>query len=281
MGSTPTIDDAFITAFNSDMHLVYQQKPSKFRGLVRTDGEVVGETLRFQKLGTLTMATKSRLGEVPLSNPEHTHADATMTPKYCRVGIDKLDLSLLNIDVRRGYAENMAMAANREVDDGIIAAMDAGGTTHTVTAASGLTRNIALEICKTLDEQEVPDDGMRFAALTPAAWSFLYTISEFANADYVGPEFPFKSQGVEVRTWLGIHWFRSTRMTGQGTANAKCYIWHKSAVGHGIANDIEATWGWNTAGYRWDGVTALQMGSVVIDDNGIIQLDHADNASLP
>jgi len=284
--ASPYIDDAFITAFNSELHLNYEQGDSHFRGLCRTDGEVIGETLRFQKLGGLSMTDKARYGEVPLSLLSHTHADASMVAKYARVAIQQLDLSLLNTNVRSGYAKKMANAANRRIDDQIIAAMDSGGATNTIgTYAAGITRAIALEIRETFDTNDVPDDGMRFCAITPRAFSTMMTVDEFKNADYVGgSDLPYatgSSHGRKYKKWMDINWFTTNRITGATTATADCYAWHYEAVGHGIANDVSADWGWDTKAQQWDGVTSLQMGAVVIDTAGIYQIHLKDDVAIP
>ncbi len=285
--ATPYIDDAFITAFNSELHLEYEQGDSHFRGLLRTDGEVIGETLRFQKLGGLEMTDKARYGEVPLSIPSHSHADAKMVDKYARVAIEKLDLSKLNTNVRAGYANKLAGAANRRVDNQIVAAFDSGGATNIINSggSGNLTRAICLEVQETFDVNEVPDDGMRFCAITPRAHSHLMTIDEYKSADFVGSgDLPYNSgtpHGRKYKNWLGINWFTSNRLTGAATAACKMYAWRYSAVGHGINSDISADWGWNTTHQHWDGVTSLSMGTTVIDDNGIYQILVDDTTAIP
>ena len=276
----PTIDQAFITKFNRDLHLTYQQQKSKLRGTVRTDGEVNGSTVRFQKLGSISMVSKARNGEIPVSNPAHTYADATMADKYLRVLIDKLDLTKLNIDVRNGYINSMAAAAARETDDILITAMDST-TVETNSYSGNLTRNKVLTAINLLDAANVPDDGMRFAAISPAAWAHMMCIDQFVRSDYIGPELPFTKTGVEVRTWLGVHWMKHTRLSGVGTATCKSYLYHSSSVGHGIASDVDMQWVWNNGVFAWDGAGALSMGAVVIDTSGIVEVQIDDTAALP
>ena len=55
-----TIDTAFITQFETEVHLAYQRMGSKLRNTVRTVSNVSGNTARFQKIGTGTASTKSR-----------------------------------------------------------------------------------------------------------------------------------------------------------------------------------------------------------------------------
>lgn len=280
-----TIDQAFITKFNRDAHLTFQQKSSKLRGMVRTDGEVSAEACRFQKIGSVSMGVKARNGEIPVTSPAHSYVTATMSDKYLRVLIDKLDLTKLNIDVRNGYIETMASAAGREIDDVIIDAFEAGATQTVGDYGSSDTdyidRNMALEVNRALDRSDVPRDGMRFAAVTPAQWAALECISQFVSADYVGPDLPFKKMGFETRTWNDVHWMVHNRLPGVGTSQAKCYAWHMKAVGHGIANDIEMQWAWNNAVYAWDGACALSMGAVVIDTGGIVEIRVDDTGALP
>lgn len=285
--ATPYIDDAFITAFNSDLHLNFEQGDSHFRGLMRTDGQVIGETLRFQKLGGIEMTDKARYGEVPLSIPAHSHADATMVAKYARVAIQQLDLSLLNTNVRQGYSTKLAGAANRRIDDQLVGALDSGGGVNVINSgySGNMTRAIALEIQESFYTNEVPDDNMKFCALTPRAHSHLMTINEYKNADFIGSgDLPYHSgipHGRKYKNWLGINWFTTNRLSGRGTSQVKCYAWHYSAVGHGIANEVTADWGWSTTHQHWDGVTSLQMGAVVIDTDGVFQIQLNDTTAIP
>lgn len=285
--ATPYIDDAFVTKFNTDLYLSFEQQDSHFRGLCRTDASVIGETLRFQKLGGLSMTTKPRYEDVPLSIPAHSHADVTAQRHYCRTGIEAFDLTLLNANVRGGYATKMAGAGARKIDEIIVAALDAGGSTNVINSGySGhITLQDAIQIAETFDSNEVPDDGMRMVAITPRAFSHLMTIDEFSDADYVGSDgLPFKSgrpHGRRYKDWLGLKWFTTNRLTGKGTSQCKMYAWHPSAVGHGIMNDLTANWSWNNVAQMWDGVCGLQMGAVVIDDAGVIQIQVNDTTAIP
>jgi len=280
--AAPTIDQAFITKWNKDLKRDYARTMSYFRGTVRTDGEVIGNTVRFQKLGTLSMTTKSRQGEIPVSNPTHSYVDVSMVDYYVRVLIDKLDLTALNIEVRNNYMRNMVESANRKVDDIVIAAMDAGATVTEGDYSTAMSRNLALEVCEELDSNDVPRDGRRFCAVTPLQWAHLHTYKEFASSDYTGPEdLPFKKQGMPIRTWLDMHWMVHTGITGRGTSQAKCYAWHMDSVGHGIKDEIQTQWDWNQPSFAWDGATALGMGVGVIDVNGIVQIRVDDTKALP
>ena len=211
-----------------------------------------------------------------------------MKARYARVAIEQLDLSLLNVNVRQAYAQRLAGAANRRIDDEIVAAFDAGGAVNVINSgySSGLTRGICLEIQESFYVNEVPDDGMKFCAITPRMHSHLMTIEEYKNADFIGAnDLPYKGSGIphgrKYKNWLGINWFTTNRLTGRGTSQCKMYAWHYSALGHGIADDVAADWGWINEKQHWSGVTSLQMGSVVIDSDGVFQIQVNDTAAIP
>ena len=276
----PTIDQAFITKFNEDLHLTFRQKASKFRGLVRTDGQVNGSSVRFYKLGFLSATAKGRNGEIPAQDPDMSFVTATMADRYVRADVDQLDLTKLSIDVRSGYVQASASAFGNETDDTIINAMNTGATASGITG--GWTRNNALIAARLLDFNNVPDDGMRFAAVSPQGWAQLMCIDQFVRSDYIGPEdLPFKRMGLEVRSWNRFHWFQSPRLPGAGTATAKQFFWHYRGVGHGINAEVQTDWQWEAKRWAWTMAGAMSMGAIVIDGTGVFSASFDDTAALP
>lgn len=284
--AAPYIDAHFKTKFNDDLHLEYTQNGSLFRGCVRTDGEVNGNIVYFDKLGTLVMGDKPRNGEIPITNPAHNRVSATMIDKYLAVLIDKLDLSKLSVPVRQGYISQMAQAAADYTDDLLIDAMDAGATESIGDYGSldtdYIDENMALELNEWFDLNNVPDDGNRFCAVTPRQWAALHKIASFKSSDYIGANnLPFTVRQGTMRSWNRINWFQSNRLNGVGTATAKCLAWHRRAVGHGINSDYSIQWAWENLKQGWSGAASLSMGACVIDANGVVEIHVDDTGALP
>lgn len=278
--AVPTVDQAFITKYEKDVHLTYRLMAPKLRGLVRTDADVNGQTARFYKVGQVVATTKARNGEVPLSNPDHSFVTATMVDRYAAVPIDKLDISKMNEDLRGTYVKAMVAAFAQPTDNDILAAMNA--STTTVTVATNLTRADALTIASVLDANFVPRDGRRFCVVTPKAWAFLMSIDQFVRSDYVGPDdLPFKRQGMAVRTWNDMHWMVHPGLTGVGTATATCFAWHYEAVGHGINAEISTTWAWENLMQGWSCVGSMSMGAALINTAGVVKFNVNDTSALP
>lgn len=275
----PTIDQAFIDAFNTDTHLDYQQTRAKLRGLVRTDANVRAQKVRFQKLGTITAGAKARNGQIPLSNPEHTYAEADMTDAYAAMLVDELDLTKVNTDVRGNYVRDMSYAFGRHTDDQIIDAMVAGATATAGDYSGQLSKIFVLDRVAEFDALNIDRDGQWFWAVTPRAWAHLMNVNEFVSADYNGPDLQFmKAQ--DARTWYGVNFFVHTRLPGVGTATAKSYLWHRSAVGHGINSEVDITWDWENLSKAWSVSGSMSMGACVIDANGLIECHIDDTLAL-
>ena len=121
-----TIDQAFITQFETEVHLAYQRMGSKLRNTVRTVSNVSGSTARFQKIGTGSASTKSRNGQVTPMELTHTTVDVSMSDFYAAEFIDKLDELKTNIDERQAVATSAAAALGRKTDELLYTAMDSG-----------------------------------------------------------------------------------------------------------------------------------------------------------
>lgn len=278
----PTIDQAFITKFNRDVHLAYQVSEAKFRQLVRTDADVTGDRVRFQKLGTMTVSSKARNGDIPIQNPEHTWVEVVLLDRYGAVLIDQLDLTKLNIAVREGYIHNMSAAFARETDGQIITAMTAGATANVNASFTGnLTRNLVLEAREILDEANVQNNAV-YAAISPHQWAAMMCVTEFANEQYVGYDGqPWKMQGPPMKFWNRCNWFVSTLLPGIGTATARGYMWDRRSVGHAIGQEVSITWDWENLKKAWSGAGSMSMNAVVIDAAGLVELRYNDTAALP
>ena len=110
-----TIDQAFIKQFETEVHLAYQRMGSKLRNTVRTAGNVRGNIVRFQKIGTGSANTKSRNGNVTPMELAHTNVEVTMADFYAAEFIDKLDELKTNINERQAVAQSAAAARDGQL----------------------------------------------------------------------------------------------------------------------------------------------------------------------
>ena len=229
-----TIDQAFIKQFETEVHMAYQRMGSKLRNTIRSTN-VSGSTARFQKIGTGSASTKSRNGNVTPMELVHTNVEVSMSDFYAAEYIDKLDELKTNINERQAVAQSAAAALGRKTDELIITAMDAGANaTQIHDTGSALEKADLLSLFETMGTADVPEDGQRYLAMSPAGYADLFAINEFASSDFVGPQnLPFAG-GMTMKEFLGFKIFSTSAVAG-----GKNFAYHTTAVGIGVNSDVQ------------------------------------------
>ncbi|QDP56317.1 MAG: hypothetical protein Tp167SUR398091_6 [Prokaryotic dsDNA virus sp.] len=262
-----TIDQAFIKQFETEVHMAYQRMGSKLRNTIRSTN-VSGSTARFQKIGTGSATTKSRNGNVTPMELAHTNVEVTMSDFYAAEYIDKLDELKTNINERQAVAQSAAAALGRKTDELIIAAMDAGAnSTQIHDTGSALAKVDLLSLFETMGTADVPEDGQRYLAMSPAGYADLFAITEFASSDFVGPQnLPFAG-GMTMKEFLGFKIFSTSAVAG-----GKNFAYHTTAVGIGVNSDVQTEVNYVAEKVSHLATSMMSMGSVAIDDNGIYEV---------
>ena len=289
-----SIDTAFITSYGERVHHVFQRQGSMLLNSVFHIPNVVGSTQVFPKVGTGTATTKARHGTITPMNQAHTAPSATLADFYAGDWVDKLDEAKTNIAIKEAYAKGGAMALGRKIDDQITTILDTTTETVitiTVTSKAAIHATL-LQFVEAVFDNDVPNDGEVYGALTPRAYSQAMLVEAFARAEFVGFDgLPYK-QGFPVgrwREWMGVKWTMHTGLPGKGTATAKCFVWHKSAVGYASARSAGNIAGNASvsADITWHGDRAAHFvnhmmsgGSALIDTTGVIEGNLDDTAAI-
>jgi len=272
-----TIDVAFVEEYNSDVHLLYRQMGSRLKNTTRK-GTIMAKSVYWQKFGHLTAQQKTRNAQHNFIDPEHTRVKADMADWYVPTLIDDLDLLKLNIEEKNAHVSAHVAALGQKTDEIIIAGMEAGANaTDLGDAAGAWDYDMFMSVLTTFQVNEVPDDGNRFCALHPYAWSQALKVPEFANADYVGQEnLPFRG-GMTAKYWMGTLWFPLANVThgtaGGNPANVSTNLaWHRSAMGHAVNKEIDTNWDWENTYSAWSCVSCMSLGVSAIDDQGLYKV---------
>jgi len=262
-----TIETAFIKQFESEVHMEYQRMGSKLRNTVRTTN-VTGSTARFQVIGKGSANTKSRNGNVTPMELLHTTVEVTVEDFYAPEYIDKLDVLKTNINERQAVAQSAAAALGRKTDEIITTALDAGANaTQIHDTSSALEKADVLSLFETFGNADLPEDGNRYVAMSPAGFADLYAINEFASADFVGPaNLPFAG-GMTMKEFLGFKFFSTSAVAG-----GKNFAYHTSAVGLAINSDVTTEVNYVPEKVSHLTTSMMSMGSVVIDDDGVYEV---------
>ena len=267
-----SLPNSFTKHFQSEVHETYQRMGSKLRNTVRTKSNIIGASTTFQKVGKGAATTKARHGKVPVMNIDHEPVEIFLQDFYAGDWVDQLDETKTQIDERQTIINAGAYALGRKTDELVINAManhdklsDVGG------ADSGLTKQKILSAFECLGQNDVPDDGQRYAIIGWRQWGELLEINEFANAEYVGEEnLPWK--GTQAKTWLGTLWLPHTGLPIDKNGVRQCFWYHKTAIGHASGKEVtsDITWHGDHAAHFINHM--MSQGAGVIDADGIISI---------
>ena len=268
-----TIDQAFIKQFEREVHEAYQRQGSKLRNTVRTISDVNGSSAVFQKVGTGTASTKSTHGLVPVMNLDHTSVEVTLSDYYAGDWVDRLDELKTNIDERQVIANAGAAALGRKTDELIINSLATASTNTVVEGNVGMTKAKILEAFETFGENDVPDDGQRYCIVGWKQWSELLGIDEFVSSDYIGHEqLPFANI-TQAKMFLGTVFIPHSGLPVDGNDIRSCFYYHKTAVGHAAASDVQTdvTWHGDRASHFVNNM--MSQGAGLIDEAGIVTIE--------
>ena len=269
-----SIDNVFVKQFEADVHLAYQQMGTKLRASVRSKSGVVGASTTFQKVGRGTASTKSRHGIVPVMNLNHEPVECILQDYYAGDWVDALDELKTNIDERRVVASAGAYALGRKTDELIVDAMKTA-TIEVGDYKTGLTKDLILAAVEKLNENDVPDDGRRFAVVGVRQWNELLSMDEFVSADYVG-DTPLTT-GFETKKWLGITWLLYNGLP-VASDNRDCFIYHASSIGHACGQDVKTDITWHGERAAHFISNSMSQGAVLIDGSGIVRIKCGESA---
>lgn len=272
-----SVDQVFIKQFEADVHLAYQQMGTKLRSTIRSKSGVVGASTTFQKVGKGIASTKSRHGIVPVMNLNHTPVECTLQDYYAGDWVDALDELKTNVDERRVVASAGAYALGRKTDELIIGAMN-NATQYVGDYSTGLTKALIMSALETLNANDVPDDGRRFAVVGVHQWNELLKISEFVSADYVGNSLPLVD-GCESRKWLGVNWILCNSLPLANSDDRDCFMYHASSIGHACGQEVKTDITWHGERAAHFISNSMSQGAVLIDAEGIVRIKCDDDAA--
>ena len=275
-----------VEQYSSNVLMLAQQKKSKLRRTVYTDGTVVGRSVYFDALGqSEAQRNLPRNSDTILANPDHQRRKAEMVDYDWAKLMDPHDDVRTIADATSKYSMGGAAALGRGIDDEIITALGASAASGQAGASStalpaaqkivhgsvGLTYDKVVEAVEILNLADVDEDEEKFAVVAPKQISNLLKTIEATSSDY--STVMAIQAGSFQGTWMGFRWIMSNRLALSGTARL-CYCYTSQAIGFGpTAQELTVD-----IGPRRDKRMATQVyvrgsfGAVRRDDKRVVQI---------
>ena len=276
------VSNAFITLFDSEVKQAYQGARS-LAGLVRERSGVVGNTVRFQKIGKGQAQIRTPQTDVTPLNVTYSNVSATMTDYISAEYTDIFHQQKVNFQERSELVQVVSTSIGRRMDQVLIDAIVAGspGTTvaNTVAedgtsgSASGLNLGKLRAAKKALDANNVPTEG-RTLLIHANSLSALLGSTTVTSADFNSVKALVDGS---LATFLGFKIVTiGDRDEGglaiDGSSDRPVYAFHRDAVGMGIGMNQTSRVDYIPEKTSFLVASMFSAGSVMIDGEGLCKI---------
>ena len=277
-------DTAFMKQYRQEFIAGFEQTQSLVRDTVTTEAQIKGSEAVFlvADSGSAEASTRGVNGLIPARADNLNQYTATLNEWHDLVRKTKYNIFASQGDGRRIMQQTTMGVINRKIDQEIITELNTG-TVNTGSAATG-SLSLALRAKTILGNNKVPLDGNINALITPAMEAYLLQQKEFGSADYVAGkpvatgETSWKDQPMVYR-WLGINWIVHPELPGAGTNAEKCFMYHKSAIGHAAdVGGMDQAVGYDDEQDYSYARCSMYMGSKLLQNSGVVVINHDGSA---
>jgi N4-gp56 family major capsid protein len=272
-----TISNAFVTLFDAQVKQAYQGQ-RQLAGLVRERSNVEGSTVKFPKIGKGSATQAIPNVDVTPMSVSFSSVTATMVDYNAAEYTSVFNQQKVNFDERRELVQVVAGAMGRRMDQIVLDALSASGTSLTVSNDIGGTDtdlNVAKlrEAKRLMDKNNVPSDG-RCIIVHANSLESLLGETAVISADYNSVRALVTG---EVNTFLGFKFITmGDRSEGglpvDGSSDRTLYAFHKDAAGLGVGLNMKTEINYVPEKTSWLVNGIFSAGAIAIDDEGIVKL---------
>lgn len=273
-------ESAFQVQYQQEFIASFEQSQSLVRQAVTTTAVIKGNQATFLVAGSggATAVTRGLNGLIPGRADDLTQTTATLVEWHDKPIKTGFNVFASQGDQRQIMQQTSMMVINRKVDTDILTEL--ANATQTTGAAQQGSLDLVVWAKTILGNNAVPT-GNLFALVTPAFHAYLMKTKEFTNVDYVNSK-PFaegSDSGYEAFKWAGVNFIVHPNLTGKGTNAEKCYLFHKSAIGHAMDTaGIKTTVDYNKEHDYSFALCTAYMGAKLMQNSGVVVINHDGSA---
>lgn len=277
-------DTAFQTQYRQEFIAGFEQKQSLLRDTTTTEAVIKGNTAVFlvADSGGATAVTRGVNGMIPARTDNLEQTSCVLQEWH-----DLVRKTGFNIFASQGnqreIMQNTTMGViNRKIDDQIITELNTA-TNDTGAPVTGSV-NLFQHGRVILGNLSVPWDSNITLLCTPAMLAYLEGAPEFASADYVnmrpyaGDDGSWRDKPMAYR-WRNCLIIEHPNLPGKGTSAEKCFLYHKTAIGHAAnSSAVDTPVGYDEEqDYSW-ARASMFMGAKLLQNSGVVVLNHDGSA---
>ncbi len=269
------ISNAFVQLFDAEVKQAYQASRA-LAGLTRERNNVEGNQVKFPKIGKGTATVRVPQTDVTPLNVTYSQVTASMSDYIAAEYSDIFSQQKVNFDERRELVAVVGAAIGRRMDQLVLDALNASGTSLTVaTGIGGATTNLniekLIEAKKLLDANNVPSEG-RAMIIHANSLAGLLGETQVTSADFASVK--ALVQG-EIDTFLGFKFVTIGDRDEGGLplpSTRTCFAFHRDAIGMGIGMNQKSEINYVPEKTSFLVSSMFSAGAVAIDDEGIVKI---------
>jgi hypothetical protein len=272
-------DTAFQTQYRQEFIQGFEQTQSLLRNTCVTEAQIKGSAAVFlvADSGAATAVTRGVNGLIPARADNLSQNTCTLSEWHDLVRKDGFNVFASQGDQRAIMQKTTMSVINRKIDQQIITELNTG----TVNTGAAVTGSISLltKAQVILGNNDVPWDNWITLLATPALLGYLRQAPEFSSAQYVnskpyesGPD--WRDQPVAYR-WDNMLIIVHPNLPGAATNAEKCFMYHKSAIGHAAdTKGMQTPVGYNEEQDYSFARASMYMGAKLLQNSGVVVLNH-------
>jgi hypothetical protein len=277
-------ETAFQIQYRQEMIKGFEQRNSLLRDSVTTEAVIKGQQATFLIVdsGDKTAVTRGANGNIPYYANNNTQVTATLQEKHGPYKVTGFVDFASQGDQRMAAQMNALSVLHRDVDQVIIDELETA--TNNTGSAVPATLSLVTKAMTKLGNNKVPFDGQIYGLITPAFLGYLMQIPEFGSADFVQKK-PLDGDNAAwmdqpgFYNWSNVKWIVHPELPGVGTSAEKCFLYHKSAIGHAAnVGDMRTFMGYDEV----DGFSycraELFHGAKLLQNSGAVIINHDGSA---
>lgn len=271
-------DAVYVEQYNSRLNMAYQPQGFLLQGMLMPEARIEGTKAYWPRMGRRTATLKARGVPATPDNPDFDQVSADLKTWEAFTYVHTYDLARTNVNEREAQVQAGAMALGRAIDGEVIDLMDAAaptsGTGYFDASGGQLTSaQVMILLAKWRGTNNIPADGQVFAGITHLAHAQLMADKTYSNADYIGPDLPFKAS-TAGRTWNFVNWvIMPDEYFPVPSANKMdLFVWHRPNVGWCNDRSARAIVDWDNTVGAWSIRQEADGAGIVIRSEAVARL---------
>lgn len=277
-------ESAFMTMYRNEFVRGFEQLQSLMRDTVTIEFENRGGSAVFlvADSGNAQAVTRGLNGMIPRRPDNLNQYTATLAEWHDLPVKTGFNIFASQGDQKKIMQMTSFGVLNRKIDQDIITELNTA--TVDTGAAVPASVDMVIKAITILGVAQVPFDGNIWGVITPAFMGYMLKTKEFTNTNWVSRK-PLDTGGTQWQDkqgywdYAGVKWFVHPNLPGVGTNAEKCFMYHRSAIGHAVDKaTIQAVAGYDEEqDYSWARHSAF-MGSKLLQNAGVCVMNHDGSA---